>query len=100
MNALRTKQNNKELTASYGITRYSDLTEDEFLSIHLNKNFTAFSLKQKLSQQNNDNQIDADNTNTTGDTSDGDRVSDFEKYNYVYADKRSLDNLLPVKVDW
>lgn len=97
MNVLRTKQNNKELTATFGITQYSDLTEAEFLSLHLN-NHTALPLKQRMSQQSNDSKVAGDGG--TADSSGTDQVSDYEKYNYVYQDKRSLDKALPVKFDW
>lgn len=72
-------------SARFGITRFSDLTEDEFLSLHLNKHIA---MRMKINQIND----------VTG-ASDVDR-SDFEKYNHAYAIKRTLEAALPFKMDW
>lgn len=98
MNAQRGKQigsNIHQLSAKYGITPYSDLTEDEFLSLHLNKHIA---LRLKMNQSGADGRSEDSDKATDADT-DG-PLTDYEKYNYVYADKKALEKSLPVKVDW
>lgn len=102
MNAQRGKQvnnSNIQLSAKYGITQYSDLTEDEFLSLHLNKHIA---LRLKMNQPAADDALSGHEDNDTDATmgSAAEPTTDYEKYNYVYADKKSLEKMLPVKVDW
>lgn len=82
MNALR---GDKTGSAKYGITRYSDLTEDEFLSLHLN---TKIASRLKMNHLNGDIDIG------------GIDPSEYEKYNYAITEKRATPSGLPKRIDW
>lgn len=88
----RTDGKNNQLSARFGITPYSDLTEDEFLSLHLNKHIAS---RLKMNQLANDGKAVDDQTLLTDAP-----LTDYEKYNYIYADKKHKDEPLPDKVDW
>lgn len=96
LNAKRAKDvhnNSHQFSAKYGVTPYSDLTENEFLSLHLSK---PIALRTKMNQSTDD----GSNGPATITTNDGRPLTDYEKYNYVYADKKRVEHALPEKIDW
>lgn len=96
LNAKRAKDvhnNSHQFSAKYGVTPYSDLTENEFLSLHLSK---PIALRTKMNQSTDD----GSNGPATITTNDGRPLTDYEKYNYVYADKKRVEHALPDKIDW